>query len=152
MLQLPKFGPMTSTVLLESRDKILLVTSWPEIVTWSQKVFHFPVSEVKNVPKAFTTWFNITYIFIRHQISNLFLAMWNQCFQNGSTVQGNKREENICLEATSLEPKLSFFKLFWVLQGSLILLKFSKFFPDNVRKMEWLKMAVCICQPFSYIT
>ena len=116
------------------------------------KVFHFPVSEVQNVPKAFTTWFNITYIFIRHQISNLFLVMWSQCFQNGSTVQENKSEENICLEATYLEPKLSFFKFFWVLQGSsLILFKFSKFFPDNVRKMKWLKMAGCICQSFSCI-
>ena len=33
MLELPKFGPMTSTTLLESRDKILLVTSWTEITT-----------------------------------------------------------------------------------------------------------------------
>ena len=34
MLELPKFGPMTtSTILLESRDKILLVTSWTEIMT-----------------------------------------------------------------------------------------------------------------------
>ena len=117
------------------------------------KVFHFPVSEVKTVPKALTTWFNITYIFIRHQISNLFLVMWSQCFQNDSTVQENKSEENICLEATYLEPKLSFFKFFWVLQGSsLILFKFSKFFPHNIRKIKWLKMAVCICQPLSCIT
>ena len=33
MLELPKFGPMASTILLESRDKILLVTSWTEIMT-----------------------------------------------------------------------------------------------------------------------
>ena len=33
MLELPKFGLMASTILLESRDKILLVTSWTEIMT-----------------------------------------------------------------------------------------------------------------------
>ena len=34
MLELPKFGPITTpTILLESRDKILLVTSWTEIMT-----------------------------------------------------------------------------------------------------------------------
>ena len=35
MLELPKFGPITSTILLESRDKILLVTPWTDIVTES---------------------------------------------------------------------------------------------------------------------
>ena len=93
--------------------KNLNVETWINFVEFTDieetKVFHFPVSEVKTVPKALTTWFNITYIFIRHQISNLFLVMWSQCFQNDSTVQENKSEENICLEATYLEPKLSFF-------------------------------------------
>ena len=42
------------------------------------------------------TRFNLTYIIIPRQISKLFLVMWNQCFQNGSTVQENKSEENIC--------------------------------------------------------
>ena len=32
------------------------------------------------------TWLNLTYIFIPHQISNLFL-MWSQ---NGSTIQEKK--------------------------------------------------------------
>ena len=106
-------------------------------------MFHFPVSEVKKCSKGFCDlifslgYQYITYIFIQHQISNLFLVMWSQCFQNGSTNQENKSEENICLEVTYLEPKLSFFKFFGVLQGSsLILFKFSKFFPDNVRKMK----------------
>ena len=51
----------------------------------------------------------MTYLFIPHQLSNLFLVIWSQCFQNGSTVQENKSEENVCLEETYLEPKSSFF-------------------------------------------
>ena len=38
----------------------------------------------------------------------MFPVIWSQCFQIGSTVQENKSEENVCLEATYLEPKLSF--------------------------------------------
>ena len=69
--------------------------------------------KLKFVPKALMTWFNLTYIFIPHQISNLFLVMWSQCFQNGSTIHGEKKsEENISLKATYLEPKPSFFIFF----------------------------------------
>ena len=41
MLELPKFGLITSTILLESRDKILLVTSWTDIVTESVPLTRF---------------------------------------------------------------------------------------------------------------
>ena len=66
-----------------------------------------PFQELKIVPKAFITWFNLAYIFIPHQLSHLFLVMWTQCF-----FQENKSEENVCLDTSYLEPKPSFFIFF----------------------------------------
>ena len=109
----------------------------------------FPFPKLKFVPKAFMIWFNLTYICIPHKIYNLFLVKWSQSFQMALQYR-KKSEDNISVEATYLESKFSYF--FWMLQGSsLILFKVFNVFPNDVGKMKWLKMTICICQPLSRI-
>ena len=59
-----------------------------------RKTFSSPFHKLKFVLMAFMTWFNLTFIFISLQISNLFLVVWSQCFQNGSAVREKKLRKN----------------------------------------------------------
>ena len=84
------------------------------------------------------TSFNLTYIFIPHQISNLFLIFSKWLYSSGK-----QSEENICLQATYLEPKPSFFIFFLRVARFLFnFFKVFKVFSYNVKKMTWLKKTV----------
>ena len=68
---------------------------------WKTKIFHVPVAEAKTYSKGFYDLFNLTYIFIQHQIFNLFLVRWSQCFQNGCTVQEESKKNQVKKESFS---------------------------------------------------
>ena len=58
-----------------------------------RKISTSQFQKLKFVPKAFfMTWFNLTYVFIPHQISNLFLIIWSK---NGSTIQEKKWRKHL---------------------------------------------------------
>ena len=71
MLQLPKFGhTVTSAILFESRDKILLVTSWTKIMTLQtlfQNTFLLKSPRVAN----FCDIVKIATTFVKTSIKNL---------------------------------------------------------------------------------